>query len=321
MTNVKVAFATLRRIDEMVAADGGASFRGWLGKVIPHIGDAYRTDEEAHRSHLGASILGQECNRAIWYNFHWVTKGAFEGRMLRLFNRGHLEEARFIALLLMIGCQIYQQDENGKQFRIQFGDGHGGGSGDGIAIGVPDIAPGLPALSEFKTHSEKSFIELAGPLKDWRDYLAGKTTKFPGKGVKEAKFEHYVQMNLYMHKMGIGHALYVAVNKNTDDLYAEILTVDPILAKMYLDKGEQIIWSKTPPDKLNPSPGFWKCRFCDDKPVCHLGAAPDINCRTCRFSDPAPGGVWQCSNVVCPGPIDKKTQLSGCSHYERSRVI
>ena len=28
------------------------------------------------------------------------------GRILRLFNRGHLEEARFIALLLLIGVQV-----------------------------------------------------------------------------------------------------------------------------------------------------------------------------------------------------------------------
>lgn len=320
MAQVQVALATLRRIDEMVAADGGASFRGWLGKVLPHIGDAYRTDDEAHRSHLGASILGQECDRAIWYNFHWITKGAFEGRMLRLFNRGHLEEGRFIALLLMIGCEIYQQDANGKQFRISFGDGHGGGSGDGIALGVPDVPAGYPALSEFKTHSEKSFLELSGPLKEWRAYVAG-TGKFTGKGVKEAKFEHFVQMNLYMYKMDIPYALYVAVNKNTDDLYAEILTCDPLLAQMYIDRGEKTIWMKTPPAKLNASPGFWKCRFCDHRPVCHLDAAPDINCRTCRFSDPAPGGVWMCSNTVCAGPIDKATQLTGCSHYERSRVI
>jgi hypothetical protein len=320
MGTITVALATIRAIDAQVAADGGASFRGWLGKVIPHMADAYRTDEEEHRSHLGASILGQECSRAIWYNFHWITKGAFEGRMLRLFNRGHLEEARFLAMLLMIGCQVYQQDENGKQFRIHFGDGHGGGSGDGIAVGIPDLPAGLPALSEFKTHSEKSFIELAGPLKDWRAYVAG-TGKFTGKGVKEAKFEHFVQMNLYMYKMGLTHALYMAVNKNTDDIYAEILTVDPLLAQMYLDKGEKIIWMQTPPEKMNPSPGFWKCRFCDHRPVCHLSAAPDTNCRTCRFADPAPGGVWQCSNDVCPGPIDKSTQLKGCSHYERSRVI
>ena len=42
--------------------------------------------------------------------------------MLRLFNRGHIEEARFIAMLLTIGMPVYQQDAEGKQFRIHFGE-------------------------------------------------------------------------------------------------------------------------------------------------------------------------------------------------------
>lgn len=319
---INVAVQTLHAIDSAVRADQGSAFRGWLGKVMPHIGDAYRTDEAAHRGHLGASLLGGECARAIWYSFRWTTRKDFEGRMLRLFNRGHLEEARFIAMLLMIGCEVYQQDEKGNQFRISFADGHGGGSGDGVAIGIPDLPAGTAALTEFKTHSEKSFIELAGKLDEWRLFLEGRGN-FTGKGVRAAKFEHFVQMQLYMRKMGLAAALYVAVNKNTDDLYAEVITLDAELADQFLARGEKLVWADKPPEKLNASPGFFKCRFCDHRPVCHLKAAPDRNCRTCRFSAPAPGGsgVWTCSNGVCPGPIPKEIQLTGCSHYERNKTI
>lgn len=319
MPAVTIAFNTLRRIDEMVAADQGSSYRGWLGKVIPHIGDAYREGEEGHRTHMGASLLGGECARAIWYNFRWATRANFEGRVLRLFNRGHLEEARFIALLLMIGCEVYQQDENGKQYRISFADGHAGGSGDGVALHVPDLPAGTAALCEFKTHAEKSFIELSGALKDWRLYLAGKGP-FTGKGVREAKFEHYVQMQLYMRKMGLAAALYVAVNKNTDDLYAEIIPLNSELADQFVARGEKLVWMDTPPEKLNASPGFFKCVWCDHKPVCHMKAAPDRNCRTCVYSSPIAGAQWTCKNAVCEGVIPKDVQLKGCSHYETSKV-
>ena len=135
MGNITLASKTIAKIDAMIKADQGASFRGWLGKVIPHMGDAYRTDEDGHRSHMGASLIGGECPRAIWYGFRWATKSNFEGRLLRLFNRGHLEEARFIAMLLMIGCEVYQQDAEGNQFRISHAEGHLGGSGDGVVIG------------------------------------------------------------------------------------------------------------------------------------------------------------------------------------------
>jgi hypothetical protein len=318
MPNVTIALKTLRMIDAMVASDQGSAYRGWLGKVMPHMGDAYRTGEEAHRTHMGASLLGGDCGRAIWYGFRWSTKPTFEGRILRLFNRGHLEEARFIAMLLMLGAQVFQQDAQGKQYRISFAEGHAGGSGDGVAIGVPDLPAGTPALCEFKTHAEKSFCELAGKLPEWRKYLAG-TGEFTGKGVRDAKFEHYVQMQLYMRKMGIPAALYMAVNKNTDDIYGEIVPLNSELADQFVERGETLVWMDTPPEKINQSPGFFKCAWCDHKPVCHLRAAPDVNCRTCAFSEPIANAQWKCKNVVCEGVIPKELQLTGCSHYEMSR--
>ena len=318
MPNVTIALKLLQRIDRMVHSDQGSAYRGWLKQVLPHIGDAYRQDEDGHRTHMGASILGHECAREIWYNFHWATKSNFPGRIVRLFNRGHIEEGRLIALLLMAGVHVYQQDENGNQFRISFADGHAGGSGDGQALHIPDLPPDTMALCEFKTHGEKSFIELAGPLDEWRSYLAGESTYFAGKGVREAKFEHYVQMQLYMHKMGIAAALYVAVNKNTDDLYAEIVTLDTAMAEQFIQRGEKLVWMVLPPDKINKSPGFFKCRFCDHRPVCHLKAAPDRNCRTCQHSQPVAGGQWECT--LLKQILPKELQLTGCDRYDMGRI-
>lgn len=295
MPNVTLATRTISAIDGLIKADQGAQFRGWLGKVIGHIGDAYRTEEDRHRSHMGASLIGGECARAIWYGFRWTTKKEFDGRLLRLFNRGHLEEARFIAMLLMIGCEIFQQDENGKQYRISHAGGHFGGSGDGVAIGIPDLPPGTAALTEFKTHNDKSFSELKA------------------KGVRDAKFEHYVQMNVYLRKMGLAVALYLAVNKNNDELYGEIIHLDSAIADQFLDRGEKIIWMEKPPNKINESPGFFKCRFCDHRPVCHLDEPPDKNCRTCDYSEPTIDGKWLCKHH--DQHIDKETQLKGCESY------
>lgn len=314
--SIYIATKTLDAIDNSISADQGSSYREWLGRVISYIGDAYSPNNEPHRPHLGASVLGQECGRAVWYNFRWATKPAFSGRMIRLFNRGHLEEARFIACLLSIGVNVYQQDENGKQFRISFANGHAGGSGDGIGVGVPDLDKNLACLLEFKTHSEKSFIELAGKLEDWRSFRSGKK-KFTGAGVRAAKFEHYVQMQLYMRKMGLACALYCAVSKNTDDMYMELIALDTSVADMFLDRGERLVWSPTPPKRINESPGYWKCRFCDHRPVCHLGAQPDINCRTCAFSEPCKDkpGAWYCNKHH--KFLDRKEQLRGCGDWEK----
>lgn len=304
---VQLATKTLAAIDEAVQRDQGNAYRAFLQKVLPHVGDAYRQDTEPFRSHMGASGIGKECARAIWYSFRWATKSNFSGRMIRLFNRGHLEEARFIALLLMIGCEVYQQDADGKQYRISDAGGHFGGSGDGVVIGLPDLPPGTPALSEFKTHNAKSFAALVA------------------KGMRGAKFEHYVQMQVYMRKMGLAVGLYLAVNKDTDDLYGEIVPLDPETGDKFVDRGVQLVFFKEPPKRINESPGWFSCKFCDHRPVCHLGAPPPQNCRTCEFSEPRPDGAWQCTqpDVMAqtqghgPYVLNKAEQLAGCGNWAK----
>lgn len=293
--NIYLAHKTKEAIDNCIKADQGATYRKWLGRVLPHIGDAYSEDSFPFRSHMGASLIGNECGRAVWYGFRWSMRPVFEGRLIRLFNRGHLEEGRFIAQLLSIGVEVFQQDENGKQFRISHAGGHFGGSGDGIAIGLPDLAPGQACLLEFKTHNDKSFKNLV---------LLG---------VKEAKWEHYVQMNIYMRKMGLPIALYGAVNKNDDSTHWELVPLNPEVADAFLDRGEQLVQMQDAPKKLNASPGFFKCKFCNFRPICHLGVQPDRNCRTCQHAKIVDGGVWKCGKTN--SQLTKEQQFLGCNQY------
>lgn len=307
--SIYLASETLKLIDETIAGDQGASFRGWLGKVIPFMDDAYRTDDFPFRSHMGASLIGNECARAIWYGFRWATRPHFDGRLLRLFNRGHLEEARFIAMLLMIGVQVYQQDENGKQFRISDAGGHFGGSGDGVAIGIPDLPEGTAALLEFKTSSTKYFAKLK---KD---------------GVRAAKFEHYVQMQTYMRKMGLPAALYMCVNKDNDELYGEIVMFDAKVADEFINRGVRLVFMDEAPTRISESPGWFECKWCDHRSVCHMDKAPEQNCRTCKHSVVVEDGTWRCTVGGEEGliggeqygdPLSKEQQFNGCGNYERA---
>jgi len=302
----QLALKTLSLIESSMEADQGAAFRVAQGQVMPHMGDAFRGADEGFRSHLGASMIGRECAREIWYGFHWSKKPKFTGRMLRLFNRGHLEEARFIAALLSIGVQVYQQDASGNQFRISDCGGHFGGSGDGVGIGVPDVPVGTPCLLEFKTHGENSFLKLQKS------------------GVQVAKPEHYAQMNTYMRKMGLMYALYGAVNKNTDEYHMEIVILDTLLADQYLDRAKQIIYLREAPAKIRgASPGLYACRYCDMKDICHNDAPKAVNCRTCFHAYAAEDGTWRCKSArrafTQPDPtndiLTKEMQLAACQEY------
>lgn len=324
--NITLAYQTLRAIDECIRRDQGAAFRQNLQRVLPHITDAYRGEDEGFRSHLGASLIGRECSRELWYGFRWAHKGTFSGQMLRLFNRGHLEEGRFIALLLTMGVQVFQQDANGNQYRISEYGGHFGGSGDGVVMNIPDIAPGTPALSEFKTHNTKSFNKLAGT--NWKKFYEAMLdpklpqVAFEGDGVRTTKFEHWVQMQIYMRKMGLAVAVYVAVHKDTDLIYIELVHLDSDTADKFITRAGTIVGSEVPPPPINKSAGWGACMFCDYKKICKESKPVMRNCRTCQYAEPnMQDGKWYCNNAERLGTITKNEQLIGCNRYIKINAL
>lgn len=299
---MQLATKTLKAIEEALVRDQGAKFRGLLRELMPAAEDAYSTKEDPWRDHLGASHIGRECPRELWYSFHWVTLRKDEGRMIRLFNRGHLEEPRFVALLRMIGCEVWQHDKSGKQFRIEGYRGHFGGSLDGVVRNLPDL-PEYPVLAEFKTHSLKSFDNLVA------------------KGVLASKWEHFVQMTLYMGHYKLPWAIYCAVCKNDDSIHLELVQFDPAVYARYSDRSAMIIDATVPPAKINESPGWWKCKFCDHRAVCHAKATPAKNCRTCKWVDVGDAKAWICNRPEQPDGgganevLTPEKQRVGCSLY------
>ena len=304
-----LATKTLDAINDALMLDQGAKFRGLLKDLMPLAGDAYDTKNEEFRTHLGASLIGRDVDRELWYSFHWATSKKFDVRMIRLFNRGHLEEPRMIALLQMIDCETWQLDQNGKQFRINGYRGHFGGSLDAVVKGLPDL-PNEPCLTEFKTHNEKSGIKLTM------------------EGLIKAKWEHFIQQQVYMGKNSLNWSLYMATSKNTDELHIELIQFDPIIYAKYNKRAETIIDSTIPPKRINESPAWYKCKFCDHKGICHdKTVLPARNCRTCIHSRIGDAGEWFCvepmANAAFGGNVSltADAQRRGCDNYEMNTVF
>jgi hypothetical protein len=293
-TKPVIAVLTLKAIDNALERDQGAAFRRELKIALPLAEDVYREETDVFRSHLGASIIGKECARELWYTFHWSAIVRHSGRMLRLFNRGHMEEPRFVALMRMIGCEVWQHASNGSQFRTASHMDHFGGSLDCVVRGIPDD-PYRPLLGEFKTHSSKSF------------------EKLQTKGVRESKFAHYVQMQIYMGGLNLERAIYLAVNKDNDELYPELVNFDQETFRKYSERGREIIFLNKTPPRINSSPGWYACKFCDFRQQCHFGEPLARNCRTCIYSKPQEKGEWFCSRHGTK--LTKSDQLAGCPDY------
>ena len=93
------------------------------------IDEHHASQPDEPRGHLGCSLLGHPCERWLWLSFRWAVKEKFQGRILRLFRRGHKEEANFIADLEAIGVNFSSHQEH-----VDLGS-HVGGSTDGTIEG------------------------------------------------------------------------------------------------------------------------------------------------------------------------------------------
>lgn len=249
------------------------------------------------RDHLGASVIGGECERELWLGFRWATRKNFDGRLLRLFDTGHLEEPRLVSDLRAIGCTVMDVDpDTGRQWTVRDDEnGHFGGSADGVALGVPE-APKTWHLVEFKTSNEKKFKTLET------------------KGVRETQPKHFAQMQVYMHLLGLTRALYLAKNKNTDELYCERVKHDAAFAIQTIEKARRIVFSPTPPPRPF-KPDFYLCKFCDHRGTCHEGALPERNCRTCIHSEPAEDGTWICAMAALVIPPEEQRKHHPCHRF------
>lgn len=252
--------------------------------------------DDGPRNHLGASIVGSECKRHVWYTFRWFKHFVHSGRMQRLFQDGHWYEERFIEVLTGIGCTVSQVSETGEQHRIYAVDGHCGGSSDGV-MKLPErygVVSGERYLAEFKTINTANF----GKFHD----------------LQHDKPQHWAQMCAYGYKMGIKYGIYFLVNKNDSNVYVEVVELDWAFGEHLINVADWIIHSQVPPPKLSKNPSDYRCKMCEHHTVCQLNAKPDVNCRSCYFASPIDNKQWFCNHWQAVIP-NREAMLAACSAH------
>jgi CRISPR/Cas system-associated exonuclease Cas4 (RecB family) len=243
-----------------------------------------RVRAEPLRQYLGASIIGGKCTREIWYMWrHALNKenslpkdfktGKPTGRICRLFERGHREEAIMFQHLREVGFEVNEFDDEGKQFRTSDIGGHFGGGRDARARW-----PGLEwFLVECKSYNTKRYQDL---IKN---------------GVAEEEPKYYSQMQIYMNAEGLPYSLFMALNKDDESYHMEWIERDPLDATRKLERAEDIISAQEPPQRLTDTATDWRCKFCDFRNICHFNAPADKSCRSCKHAEPIEDGKWRCN--------------------------
>lgn len=292
---MQLATQTLALIDKALEADGGAAYRHnlWLAIQEMQDSDAFAPEEEKHpRKHLGISQIGKKCALQLWLQWRWAVWKRPEARMVRLFNRGHLEEARWVALLRSAGLTVQVKSDEGKQFRAHGYKGHFGGSIDGIAYGSPDI-PGEWFLLEFKGINTQKFGKLAK------------------EGVQAVYEDYYVQVQQYMAKMGLRFTLFCAVCKENDALYLEVVEAAEYNGAHFTERARMIVDSEVPPPRIATSAACFDCKWCECREYCHGNLRALPTCRTCAHVVVGDEGQWLCQGKY---PLTAEQQFAGCAH-------
>ena len=267
-----------------------------------------RKADDRRPNRIRPSEMGHPCLRYLWLRYRWADRfERFDGRMHRLFETGHSQEDRMANDLRSVGAEVTTRNPDNPRQQLSFDalEGHVKGFLDGIATDVPH-ADTVAVLTEMKTHSAKSFKELEKH------------------GVAKSKVQHYAQMQLYMHQYDLKEGLYLAVNKDNEDIYCEFIEYNPQYAGGLLERAEVIIHSRQIPFRISEDPSSFACKWCNAKDVCHNVERPVASCRTCDHGKPLLEDgqqlpVWQCQKHG--HDLDLDDQKRGCEDYKVNRHL
>ena len=215
----------------------------------------------APRAYLGGSRLGHACERALQFEFTQTAKdpGAeFSARLLRIFGIGHALEDVAINWLRTAGFALHTRrgdEPDGAQFGFSVAGGRIRGHVDGVLTDGPAI-PGMafPALWECKTMNAKTWRETASK---------GVIVTKPIYAAQIAVYQAY--MDAAVPGLAENPALFTAINKDTAELYHELVPFDAALAQRMSDRAVRVLRA-TDAGELLPrvanQPDHFECRMC-----------------------------------------------------------
>lgn len=234
----------------MIDFNSSSSISGQITALVD-AGMQQARARETERQYLGASRLGVACERALQYEYAKapIDPGrGLPGRMLRIFERGHVMEDSMVAWLRDAGFDLRTRKADGEQFGFSAVDGCLKGHVDGVIVGGPD-GFGYPALWENKCLGAKS----------WRDLEKnGLAVSKPVYAAQVAVYQAYLELHEHP-------AVFTAINADSMEIYTELVPFDPVLAQRMSDRAVKVITATQAGELLPRSfteSTHFECRMC-----------------------------------------------------------
>lgn len=233
-----------------------------------------RRKREPKRTYLGASRLGEPCARKLCYEYAGTPPDPgreLTGLNLRIFDAGHALEdyaaeqfdapdkpvwdALAIRWFKDAGFDLVTRDQRDTTKQIGFSvlDGKMRGHTDGVFVKSPIPEILTPCGWEHKGIKAKNW------------------NKFRKHGVKVASGVYFDQIQCYMAYLDLPRYLFTVTNKDTCEMYHELIEFDAARAQRISDRGLEVIRAVEGGyllDRVANNKDFYLCKFCDWRQRC-----------------------------------------------------
>lgn len=212
------------------------------------------------RNYLGASSVGQPCERKTWYSYHRpeLRKPMNDKGHLAV-NCGHRAEDTMAAYLRLIeGIELVTHGDDDKQIGFTDLGGKFAGHIDGMIRGLYQ-APKTSHIWEHKDTNHKKFA-------DFQNLKAKHGEK---QTLINWDIVYYGQAQIYMHYMDVTRHYMTVSLSGVRDFDSCRTEYDKGYAKMLIDRADRIIRAKEPLMRISEKKDFYMCRWCDYAEECH----------------------------------------------------
>ena len=217
------------------------------GRLTQMVEKSMNVSRETSRNYIGASSIGSECLRKVWYEYRGVEGAPVSNKLQRTFNVGKRLETLVTDALIDSGLElILPADVNHflKYFdeELPYFQGH-----------CDAIWKDEEAVIEVKTARDSSF------------------KIFINKGLEKWSQTYYAQVQAYMgmSKMKTGYV--ICLNKDTSELHDEQVEFNQDYYDCLKARAVLVHDTEEPLNRVNSSPFYIACRSCKFRDVCHGG--------------------------------------------------
>lgn len=221
--------------------------------------EAKRAMQE-RRTYLGASAIGEECERRLQYEFAGAPRETdFSGLTLRKFDFGHMIEELARCWFQDAGFKLVQQSrKTGERFRFVQMDGDFSGEPDGVFIDGPKVE-GLryPAMWEHKAVGQKTYRDIKR------------------NGLRSSRPKYWSQIHTCMAYLNLEQCVFSVTNLDDGDQMHLVYDLDAEEAQRMTDRAVRVITSTRNEELLPRSfakPDAFACKWCPFRERCWKGA-------------------------------------------------